>query len=74
MVVRTYNVSHTANVRVVEQADDGGFSGSADFFGVVCPLAVGGALMLVLRLSRDNLDGHLRPVSYHLTRLGDKSN
>jgi hypothetical protein len=66
VVVCAHDVSHAADVRVVEQADNGGFSGRADFFGVVCPLAVGGALVLVLRLSGYNLDGHLHAVSHRL--------
>jgi hypothetical protein len=59
VVVCPHDVFHAADVGVVEQADNGGFTGSPDFLGVVCSLAVGGALVLVCRLSGDDLDGHL---------------
>lgn len=48
VVVCAHNISHAADVGVVEQADDGGFSGGSHLLGVVCSFAVGGTLMLVL--------------------------
>jgi len=57
------DILHAADVGVVEQADNGSFSGGANFLGVVGPFAIGGALVLVLRLSRDDLDGGLDLVS-----------
>lgn len=59
VVVGTDNVSHAADVGVVEQADNGSLSGGSDFFGVVGALAVSGALVLVLGLSRHYLDSDL---------------
>jgi hypothetical protein len=59
VVVCPDDVFHAADVGVVEQADNGGFAGSAHLLGVVCPLAVGGALVLVCRLAGHDLDGDL---------------
>lgn len=59
VVVCAHDISHATDVGVVEQADNGGFSGGSNLFGVVCSFAVGGALVLVLRLSRDDLNGDL---------------
>jgi hypothetical protein len=63
VVVCPDDVLHATDVGVVEQADNGGLSGRPDFLGVVGSLAVGGALVLVLRLSGNDLDGHLCRVS-----------
>jgi hypothetical protein len=57
------DILHAADIRMVQEADDGGLSGSADFLGVVGSFAVGSALVLVLRLTGHNLDGGLDGVS-----------
>lgn len=53
------DIFHAADIRVAEEADNGGLSGGADFFGVVGSLTISSALMLILRLARHNLDGGL---------------
>ena len=57
------DILHAADVGVVQEADDGGLSGGADFLGVVGSLAIGSGLVLVLRLAGDDLDGGLEEVS-----------
>jgi hypothetical protein len=54
---------------MVQQADNGGLPGRADFFGVVGSFAVGGTLVLVLGLSRYDLDGGLGLISMTLGSL-----
>ena len=61
--VRAHHILHAAYVRVVQQTDNGGLPGCADFFGVVGSFTVGSALVLVLGLSGYDLDGGLRVVS-----------
>lgn len=53
------DIFHAADIRVAQEANNGGLSGGADFLGVVGSLAVSSALVLVLRLARHNLDGGL---------------
>ena len=59
VVVGAYDISHATNIRVVQQADNGGFAGGPDLLGMVGSFAVGSALVLVLGLSGHYLDGHL---------------
>jgi hypothetical protein len=68
VVVCPDDILHATDVGVVEQADNGGFSRGSDFLGVVGSLAVGSALVLVLRLSGNNLDGRLCHVNSCLQR------
>jgi hypothetical protein len=63
VVVGPHHVSHAADVGVIKKADDGGLSGRTNLLGMVGSLAVGGTLVLVLRLSRYNLHSHLHCVS-----------
>lgn len=69
MVVCPHDVTHAADVRVVQQADNGRLSRSADFLGVVCSLTVGLTVVLVGRLPRNNLDGNLLARSRTLCEL-----
>jgi hypothetical protein len=48
---------------MVEQTDNSSLPSCADFFGVVGSFAVGGTLVLILRLSGYDLDGGLWLVS-----------
>ena len=59
MVIGTHHISHCADIRVIEQSDDGCFSGSPDFLGVICTFAVSIITMLVSRLPWHNLDSNL---------------
>jgi len=69
--VCAHDILHAADVGMVQQTDNGSLSGGSDFFGVIGSFAVGGALMLVLGLSRNDLDGGLLTLtlSFILTRL-----
>lgn len=61
--VCAHDILHAAYVGMVQQTDNGSLSGGSDFFGVVGSFTVGGALVLVLGQSRDDLDGRLLMIS-----------
>ncbi len=60
VVVCTDDIAQAANVGVVEEGDDGGFTGGANLFGLVGTLFVGTALMIIVgRAARNNFAGDL---------------
>lgn len=59
VIVGANDVFHAADVGVVEQTDDGSFSGGSNFLGMVGSFAVRRTLVLVLGLSGDDLDSNL---------------
>ena len=48
VIVCSNDISQTADVRVIEEGDYGGFSCCADFLGLVCSFLVGTALVIVV--------------------------
>lgn len=60
MVVGTDDITQTTDVGVVEERDDGRLAGGTDLLGLVCPLLLGAAVVVLLgRAPRDNLTGDL---------------
>lgn len=57
-----YDVAHPADIRMVHEADNGGFAGGSDFLRAVCPFCFSAASMFLGGLPWYNLDGHLNKV------------
>lgn len=61
MIVRPLDIPHRADVGMIQEGDNGGFPGRTNLLRVIRPLTLTIATMLVCRLSRHNLYGHLLP-------------
>jgi len=60
VIIGADNIPQTADVGVVEKGDDGGLACGSNLLGLVCPLLVGSAMMVLLgRASRNDLAGNL---------------
>lgn len=59
VIIRPHDIAHTADIRMVQKANNGGLACGPHFFGVVSSLAVGLAVVLVRRLTRHDLYGNL---------------
>lgn len=63
MVMSSDNITHATNVRVIDQSHNGSLSSGANLFGVIRPLPILLAAVLVGRLTRHNLNSHLNYMS-----------
>ena len=68
VVVGPNHVTHAADIRMVQEADDGSLPCCSYLLRMVGPLAVGLAVVLVRGLSRNDLDGDLPKISGHTAR------
>lgn len=60
VVICPHNVSHAANVGVVEEGDDGSLASCSDLFGLVSSLLIGAALVAIIGgTARNDLAGDL---------------
>lgn len=60
VVVCTNDIAQAADVGVVEEGDDGGFTGGANLLGLVGALFIGTGLMIIVgRATRNNFAGDL---------------
>jgi hypothetical protein len=59
VVVGPDHIAHATNIRMVQKANNGSLPCGSDFFGSLCPVAVGLAVVLVRGLSRHDFDGDL---------------
>jgi len=59
VVVGSNDISHATDIRMVQEANNGGLPCCSDLLRMVCALAVGLAVVLVRRQSGDDLDGDL---------------
>lgn len=62
MIGGAHDISHAADVRMVQQGDNGRFASRPDLLGVLCPFSIRLALVLMAVIgdsSRDDLDGDL---------------
>ena len=61
VVCSAHHISHPANVRVIYEADNSGFSSGSNLLGAVCSLGFSAVAMFLRGEPWDDLDSNLRP-------------